>query len=215
MDILTLLLLLVTGLVALIMAIFLFMDYFKNKKVFHLWWAISMLVLFLAGLLFVLTDYAILYDPLIPIVATIIPVGLAVGLLYAVMPDKPYGLYYTIYSIVLIIVQAAGRYITGLEAVALPSLLAVHIPSGLIIVFLPLMTAIKKDTEYTSIFFSLGGLAISLGGMLLAFVKINSPLLPLATILAILPILLLLVGVLYLLGIFLPTKWKAAFPLVK
>ncbi|MHA1771807.1 MAG: hypothetical protein ACTSYL_07740 [Candidatus Thorarchaeota archaeon] len=215
MDALSLILLLLTGVVALIMAVFLFLDYFKNKKLFHLWWAISMLVLFLSGILFVITDYAILADPLIPIVATIIPVGLAVGLLYAVMPDKSYGLYYTIYSVLLIIVQAAGRYITGLEAIALPTLLAVHIPSGLIIVFLPVLTAIRKETEFTSIFFSLGGVAISLGGMLLAFVKINSPLLPLTTILAILPILLLLVGVLYFIGIFMPTKWKATLPIGK
>ncbi len=215
MDILSLILLLITGIVALLMAIFLLLGYFKEKKMYHLWWAISMLVLFLAGVLFILTDYAILADPLIPIVATFIPMGLAIGLLFAVMPDKPFGLYYTLYALIMIGIQAIGRYVPGMEAIALPTLLAVHIPSGLIIVFIPLLTAIRKDTEFTSIFFSLGGIAISLAGMLLAFVKINSPILTLDVILALLPILLLIVGVLFFLGIFMPSKWKAEIPIGK
>ncbi|MHA1246373.1 MAG: hypothetical protein ACTSPE_03540 [Candidatus Thorarchaeota archaeon] len=215
MDTISLILLLLTGIVALVMAIFLFLDYTKNKRIYHLSWAISFVVLFLAGLLIVLFDFAILGNPLVPVVATVIPVGLAVGLLHAVWGDRTYGTYYAIYAAIMIVVQAATRLVAGLEAGATPTLLALHIPSGLIVVIVPLITALKKETEFTSIFFSLGGIFISLGGMLLAFLKFDSPILSADQIFAVLPLLLLIVGVLYFLGIFMPTKWKAQIPIGK
>ena len=212
MDTMSMLLLHLTGIVALLMAVFLFMDYLKNKRIYHLWWAISFLVLFLAGLLIVSFDFAVLANPIIPVVATVIPVGLAIELLYAVWDDKPYGLYFTVYGIVVILVQLAARYVSGMESLATPSLLAAHIPSGLLVVLLPLLTTARKETEPTAVFFALGGICISLGGMLLAFLKFEAPILSAEQIFAVLPLLLLIVGVFYFLGIFLPTKWKAAIP---
>ncbi len=211
MDLVSLVLLLITGIIALVMTIFLFKDYAANKKLYHMWWGLSSLILFLAGVLIVAFDFAVLGNPAIPIVATFIPVGLAIGLLYAVWDDKPYGLYYTIYGILMVIIQIVARYVP-IESVATPSLLAAHIPSGLIIVLVPLMTTIRKETEASAILFSLGGIAISLGGMLLAALKFDAPILPAATIFAVLPLLLLIVSVLFFLGIFLPTKWKAGLP---
>ena len=53
---------------------------------------------------------------------------------------------------------------------------------------------------------------MSLGGVLLAFVFIESPILERDEINEVLPLLLVIVGVLLVLGIILPTKWKVALP---
>lgn len=91
-------LLLLTGTAALLGGIFLLLDYLKNRKLFHLLWAISFIVLFLAGLLIILVDWTILFEPIIPVITTLIPAFLAVGLLYALYTEKPFGLYFLLYS---------------------------------------------------------------------------------------------------------------------
>ncbi|MHA1637303.1 MAG: hypothetical protein ACTSUB_04745 [Candidatus Thorarchaeota archaeon] len=217
MDILSIALLLVTGVAALFLSIFLFLDYFKNKKMYHLMWAISMLVLFLTGLLLILFDWAIIFEPIIPVIAAIIPAFLAVGVLYAVYEDKPYGMYWLLFSIIMIVVLAIFKFdvVPGLAANTTPVVMGLHAPSGLIIVLLPLLGAIKKEYEMTAIFFALGGITISLGGMLLAFLMLGVPVLDLAGITAILPLVLLITAVFFLFGMILPTKWKVDIPFLK
>ncbi len=215
-DITAVVLLLLTGIVALLGAIFLLLDYLKNKKIYHLLWAISFIVLFLAGLLIVLVDWTILFEPIIPVITTLIPAFLAVGLLYALYAEKPFGLYFLLYSVILIAIQFLARYgIAGLSGYASITLMAVHIPSGLIIVLIPLLAAAKKETEMASIFFSLGGISISMGGVLLAFAATSSPIMTLDQIVAVLPILLLIVGLFFFLGVFMPTRWRANNPVFK
>jgi len=63
----------------------------------------------------------------------------------------------------------------------------------------------------TSFMFSIGGLLISFGGALLAFLKLGSPILSAEIIFLILPGLLLVVGALISLGIIFPTKWRPTF----
>ncbi|MFX0209038.1 MAG: hypothetical protein ACFFDT_23845, partial [Candidatus Hodarchaeota archaeon] len=153
---------------------------------------------------------------LVPPVAALIPACLAIGLIFAVWPDKLYGLIYTSYCIILIAVLAVIKVgIIDLD-VASFVLMGTHIPSGLIIVLVPLYTIFTKDTEWTSIFFSIGGLLISIGGVLLAFATVEGleAVIPLTDIFAILPILLLIVGVFFVLGIGLPSKWKIEIPII-
>lgn len=116
----------------------------------------------------------------------------------------------------MIAIQLLARYdVAGLSGVASLTLMAVHIPSGLIIILLPLFAALKEETQMTAILFSLGGVSISMGGVLLAFASTSSPIMSLAQIIAILPILLLVVGLLFFLGVFMPTKWRAKNPIFK
>jgi hypothetical protein len=165
-DILGLVLLLTTGVVALLMCIWLIIDYAKNRKPYHILWAISMAVLFVSGVLIILFDWGVLENALVPAVAALIPTAF---------------------------------------------IMIIHIPAGLAIVILPIYTAIIKDTEMTSIMFSIGGLLISIGGALLAFLKLGSAILSAETIFLILPGLLLIVGALISLGIIFPTKWRPTF----
>ncbi|MFX0012956.1 MAG: hypothetical protein ACFFB2_03945 [Promethearchaeota archaeon] len=210
-------LLLITGLVALVMAVFLLLDFLKNRKVYHLAWAISFLVLFVSGVLIIINGFTILEEPLVPVVAAFIPACLAIGLFFVVWDDKPYGLLYTVYTVVMVAALAVVRLelLSGFDAFSTPVLMGLHIPSGLSIVGIPLYTAFTKKTEITSIFYSIGGFLISFGGVLLAFLKLDAPILTADQIFDVLPLLLVIVGVLFVLGILLPEKWRPENPLFK
>ncbi|NHJ01140.1 MAG: hypothetical protein EAX86_03315 [Candidatus Heimdallarchaeota archaeon] len=59
-----------------------------------------------------------------------------------------YGLFYAVYCIVLIGLLAVMKYNILLSRMTSVTLMTVHIPSGLIISFLPLYTAfLTKETE--------------------------------------------------------------------
>lgn len=210
-DLFAVVLLLVIGVVAVVMAILLILDYLKNKKVYHVAWAISFLVLFISGVLIILNGYTILEEPLVPVVAAFIPACLVIGLFFATWDDKLYGVYYTIFTIVMVAILAVVRLLPDLANFSTPVLMGLHIPSGLAIVSIPLYTALTKKTEITSLFYSIGGLFISIGGVLLAISKTNTDVADLTF--AVLPLLLVVVGIFFVLGIILPTKWKIEIPI--
>jgi hypothetical protein len=212
-DPIAIILLLVVGIVALVMALLLLREYLTNKNVAHVLWAVSFLVLFVSGVLIILNGFEVLQEPLVPVVAALIPAGLASGLFFAVGPEEKFGLLFTAYALIGIVLLAIAKLEILFEDFSSMILMAVHIPSGLTIVLLPLLTALRKETEMTSIFFALGGFCISLGGVLLAIATVDETiLLSFDDIFAILPILLVIVGVLFVLGIILPTKWKIQVP---
>ena len=159
--------------------------------------------------------FEVLEEDLVPVVAALIPVCLAIGLFNVVWSDKQYWLFYTILAVLGIILLTVARLDIFLGEMKTIILMAVHVPSGLSIVLIPLYTGfVTKDTEWTSVFFSIGGLLISLGGVLLAFLKLDMEILSQEQIFDVLPILLLIVGVFFVLGIALPTKWKVKLPLL-
>ncbi|MFW9905545.1 MAG: hypothetical protein ACFFFH_14480 [Candidatus Thorarchaeota archaeon] len=216
-DMIGALVLLVVGVVAIILALLLFKEYLATKKPYHLAWGVSFLVLFISGVLIILLGWEdTLGAALVPPVAAFIPACLAIGLVFAVWPETKYGLIYTIYCFVVIGILTLMK-LNFLPNISSMAVMASHIPSGLIISFLPLYTAfISKDTEWTSTFFGIGGLLISFGGVLLAFATVEgmNVILPLADIFSVLPFLLLIVGVLFVLGIGLPSKWKVEIPVI-
>ncbi|MFX1508259.1 MAG: hypothetical protein ACFFDC_19425 [Promethearchaeota archaeon] len=216
-DMIGALVLLVVGIVAIILALLLFKEYLATKKPYHLVWGVSFLVLFISGVLIILLGWEdTLGFALVPPVAAFIPACLAIGLVFAIWPETKYGLIYTVYVLVVIGVLTLMK-LEFLPDMSSMAVMASHIPSGLIISFLPLYTAfVSKDTEWTSAFFGIGGLLISFGGVLLAFATVEgmTAILPLTDIFAVLPILLLIVGVLFVLGIGLPTKWKVEIPII-
>jgi hypothetical protein len=215
-DMVGALVLLVVGVVAIILALLLLKEYMASKKPYHLSWAVSFLVLFISGVLIILLGWGeTLAIDLVPPVAALIPACLAIGLVYAMWPK--YGLLYTLYCVVLLAVLTMMKLDLFMGEMASFALMGIHIPSGLIITFLPLYTAfVSKETEWTAAFFGIGGLLISFGGVLLAFATVEgmTAILPLADIFAILPFLLLIVGVLFVLGIGLPSRWKIAIPII-
>ncbi len=216
-DMVPLVLLLLVGVVSLVLVIFLALAYLKDKGLHHLFWAVSFLVLFVSGVLIILNGFDVLKEPLVPVVAALIPACLAIGLLYALYDGKPWGTYYAIFALVMIVLLAVVRLdlVAGLSEMSSMVLMGLHIPSGLIISFLPLYAAfISKNVETSGALFGIGGLLMSVGGVLLAFVAIGSEILSEAQIFEILPVLLVIVGLFLFFGIVIPEKWKIDIPII-
>lgn len=216
-NIVPLTLLLLVGVVSLVLAVFLALAYLKDKGLHHLFWAVSFLVLFVSGVLIIFNDFAILKEPLVPVVAALIPACLAIGLLYVLYDGKPYGMYYAIFALVMIVVLAIVRLdlVKGIAGFSSGVLMGLHIPSGLIISFLPLYAVfVSKKLETSGALFGIGGLLMSVGGVLLAFVAIGSEILSEAQIFEILPLLLVIVGLFLFFGIIIPEKWKIDIPII-
>ena len=212
-DILGAILLLITGLAALIVGYLAINSYLKEKKMYHLYWGISLLVLFVSGVLIIFLNWDVLGNPLVPPVAALIPAGLAIGLLYAVYDDKPWGFYYAIYALIGIILILIAGYVESLQDIAYIFVMIVHVPSAAIIVLLPI-PAINKVADANGYYFALGGLLISIGGILLAIYKSTGDANLGDLIFKVLPPLLLIVAVLFVLGIGKTEKWKLAIPYI-
>ncbi|MHA1112780.1 MAG: hypothetical protein ACTSRE_16955 [Promethearchaeota archaeon] len=208
--------LLITGVVALLFTIFLVLDYVKNKKLPHLFIALAFFVVFAAGVLLVIfNDYELLLDPIVSMLAVFIPGGIAAALFYESVfgkNGKTIGLVYAGYIVIMAIVIL----ITKLMELPIASIMvmAAHIPSGLAIVILPILVYLK-DKEWTAILVSVGGALISVVGILLAFLVSGSELFSAALIFGLLPWILLVVAACFAFGFLYTSKWTFKFPLLK
>ncbi len=207
-NLVSIIFLLLTGIVAVYVGIFLLKEYVASKNKYHLFWGISYIVLFVSGVLIILFDFDILKTELVPVVAALIPIGMAVGLLFAVFEDNPlYGWVFLLYELIMMVITAWVRLAGDTSTSGL--IMAMHIPSGILIILLPIVS--KEANAY---FMSIGGVLISFGGALLAFVAIGSPILTEGQIFLVLPPLLLIVGAFFTLGIVFPEKWRINVPFI-
>jgi hypothetical protein len=210
-------LLLITGVAAILFAIFMLLDFIKNKKIYHLLWALSFLIVFIAGVLLVVTnDYSLLLSPLVAALAALIPGGIAAGLYFAVFGEKndKIGLCYLLFVIVMVVVIGITKVVAS-PAQSIVVMIA-HIPSSLSIILIPLYTTFKtKDTDIKAILVSIGGLVISAAGVMLAFLTAGSTIFTADLIFTLLPIVLLLSAVFFALGMLLPEKWTFGIPGLK
>ncbi|MHA1522639.1 MAG: hypothetical protein ACTSRK_20930, partial [Promethearchaeota archaeon] len=207
--------LLITGVVALLFTVFLVLDYLKNKKLPHLFIALAFFVVFAAGILLVLfNDYELLMTPIVSMLAVFIPGGLAAALFYESIfgeNGKKIGLgyagYIVIMAVVIVITKAIG------SPIASTMVMLAHIPSGLAIVVLPILVYMK-DKEWTAILVSVGGLLISVAGMLLAF-YVTGVLADPTIIFVLLPWILLAVSACFAFGFLYTSKWTFSVPVLK
>jgi len=155
-------------------------------------------VLLVAGLLLLILGFEALDSPIVVIVSTIIPLSLSLGLVWEYLAAwrTPY------------LVFALGGFLAiGLTRSLplkgkLPTLVlaVVHGISGMVIFLLPSILAAQGATRPGFALVGLGGALIGLGGLLLSFLKAGRPILPRATILRILPALLLLMSAAFVAG---------------
>lgn len=211
-------LLLITGIAAILFGLFMVLDFLKNKKIHHLLWALSFIVLFIAGIILVLTnDYSLLLSPVVAALAVLIPGGIAAGLLFVVFEEKTklYGYIYLIFVLVMVILIGTAKAVDSPGAPA--TVMIAHIPSGLLIILLPIYTTYKtKDTDWKALLMSIGGIVVSIAGLLLALFRIGPGDTALLTlILTLLPIILLLAAIFFAFGMLLPEKWSFTIPGIK
>ncbi len=166
--------LLLTGLTAVYAVYRLWGRYSKDKALHDVYYMMAMVVLFVSGVLLIFGGWGLLASPYILTVATLIPLGLSLGLMNQFMPE--YKKAYSWFALVGFL-AVAFTSITGssLKSIAVP---VFHGVAGLIIVGLPLYLCLVKKTAPKGFgMVALGGILISLGGMALAFYKAGKVLL--------------------------------------
>jgi hypothetical protein len=208
-------LLLITGIAAILFGLFMLLDFVKNKNIHHLLWALSFIVLFVAGIILIFTnDYSLLLSPIIAALAALIPGGIAAGLFFVIFEEKTklYGYIYTLFVLVMVVLIGITKAVDSPGASA--TVMVAHIPSGLSIILLPVYTTYKtKDTDWKALLVSIGGIVVSIAGLLLALFTIGAA--DIVLILTLLPIVLLLTALFLALGMLLPDKWGFEIPGIK
>lgn len=155
-------------------------------------------VLLLAGLLLIILGFEVLENPLINIVATIVPLALSLGLIAQYVP--PVQLVYGIFAV------GGGAAIILTRLFPMPGklptivLALVHGIAGMVIFVLPVVLSIRGTVSPGFALVGAGGALIGLGGLLLAFLRAGRPILSQETIYKVLPGLLLLMAAAFVAG---------------
>ena len=155
-------------------------------------------VLLVASLLLIILGFDVLDSPIVVIVSTVIPLGMSLGLVWELLPA------YRFAYLVFALLGFAAVLVTRLRPIKnkLPvfTLVVVHGIAGLTITLLPILRALTGRSLLGFALVGVGGALIGLGGLLLSFLKAGRPLLSRATILKVLPGLLLLTTVAFVAG---------------
>ena len=165
--------LLLTGLTAAYLIWRLWERYSKEKGLHDVYYAMAMAVLFVSGVLLIFGGWGLLASPLILTVATLIPLGLSLGLMNQFMPEykKAYSWFALVGFLAVAVTSISGM---ALKSIAVP---VFHGVAGVIIVGIPLKRCIKDSAPKGFGLIGIGGILISLGGMALAFLKAGKQLL--------------------------------------
>jgi len=224
----------ITAFAALIFGILLFINYFNNRKTHHLLWSISMFgIWIISHVINVEGSYEPLIEPSMSdvldpifIICTFIAPGLiAAGLWQVTFKDKEYGKWYLIFVLVMtpIILIAKldpsfGNY-EGMDMIESLAVMVFHIPSGLSLLILPIITT--KDRN--GLLISIGGVLMGLVGIILSVLGFLPPTNPefaplyaegafVDIIFAILPFILLGAILCFALGMLLTKDWTFDIP---
>ncbi len=154
-------------------------------------------VLLVAALLIIIMGFETLDSPIVVIISTIIPLSLSLGLISHYMPSRQNA--YLIFSITGFLLIVITRFtMKGVKSVI--PLATVHGIAGMTIFLLPIMLSVRGTTPGGFFWVGIGGALIGVGGLLLTFLKSGKPILSKATILSVLPVLLLLMMTAFVVG---------------
>ena len=171
MNIFDLLALLLTGLVAAYLVFRLFQEYQNRdpKPRPNIPYMVSFTVLLVSGLLLIFFGWEILPRPEIIVVTTLIPLGLAVGLVCEFHKEK-LGMPYKIFAVVGLLAIILTRFIPevprGLQII---SIATVHSVFGLTVFLIPILAVKAGKAPKGFIFVTVGEVLIGLGGIALTF----------------------------------------------
>lgn len=200
MTLLDRLILLLTGLSAIYLLWYFYKRYQAKKALHDIYYMMGFGVLLVSGLLLIFFGWGILASPYVLTVATLIPLGISMGLMNQFVPQykKAYA-WFALVGLLAVAVTSVGDM--NLKSVAVP---VFHGVAGLIIFGLPLYKClVTKDAVKGFGLVGVGGLLIGIGGIALAFLKAGKPLLGIFTegfIFAILAPLLLLMTLAFTFG---------------
>ena len=165
--------LLLTGLTAIYLLYYFFKRYQKEKALYDVYYMLGFVVLLVSGLLLIFFGWGILDSPLVLTVATLIPLGISMGLMNQFRPKykKAYS-WFALVGLLAIAVTSIGGM--ALKSIAVP---VFHGVAGLIIFGLPIYKCVvEKNAPKGFGMVGIGGALIGIGGMALAFMKAGKPL---------------------------------------
>lgn len=163
--------LLLTGLTAIYLIYHFFKRYQKAKALYDVYYILGFGVLLISGLLLIFFGWGILASPYVLTVATLIPLGISMGLMNQFRPKykKAYS-WFALVGLLAIAVTSIGGM--SIKSVAVP---VFHGVAGLIIFGLPLYKClVEKDAKKGFGMVGIGGALIGLGGIALAFLVSGS-----------------------------------------
>jgi len=171
MTLLDRILLLATGLVAIYLLYRFWARYSKGKALHDMYYMLGFAVLLVSGLLLILLGYGILASPYVLTVASLIPLGISMGIAEQYFPSwkKAFKWFALIGILVIALTSIAGMDV--LKKIAVPLF---HGVAGLVI-FLGPFYAKKAPQGFWWV--GIGGLLIGLGGIALAFISVGAQLL--------------------------------------
>jgi hypothetical protein len=188
--------LLLTGLVAAYLCWYFWKRYNLHKALHNLYYLMGFAVLLVSGLLLIVLGLDILSSPYVLTVASLIPLGISIGLMEEYFPSwkRAYKWFATL-GILAIAISSIGEMDT-IKKIAVP---VFHGVAGLIIFGGPF---IAKGVPKGFFWVGIGGLLIGLGGIALAFISAGSQLLFFSPefVMTILTPLLLLMSLAFALG---------------
>ena len=145
-------------------------------------WAISFAILSVVAAGVALFGLPFLSQPLVGPVASLIPGFIAAGILWE--RNHPAGSYFARYVTATFMVLCAATLIASAPVVLFVAF--VHLPSGVVVLLLPIYLVITKKKARSGILVGIGGLLIGVGGMGLATISVGAPILPEDLVLALL-----------------------------
>jgi hypothetical protein len=188
--------LLLTGLLAAYLCWYFVRRYNLHKALHNVYYLMGFAVLLVSGLLLILLGLGILSSPYVLTVASLIPLGISMGIAEEYYPawKKYFKWFAAIGFLAIAITSIAG--VDSLKKIAVPLF---HGVAGLVIFLGPFLA---KDAPKGFFWVGVGGLLIGVGGIALAFISAGSQLLffsP-AVVITVLPPLLFLVTGAFTLG---------------
>lgn len=155
-------------------------------------------VILVAGLLLVILGFEVLDAPIVVIISTIIPLSLAMGLVWQHFASLRTS--YLVFAIVGFLAVTVTRSITMQNKLPVFVIAIVHGISGMTIFLLPIIIAAKGEVRPGFAMVGIGGALIGVGGLLLSFLKTGKPILSKDRIMKLFPALLFLTTALFVAG---------------
>jgi hypothetical protein len=171
MTLLDKILLLVTGVVAVYMIVRFRSRYSQRRELYDVYYIMAFVVLLISALLLIFMGYDILGSPFVLTVASLIPLGISMGLAEQFFPSwKTSFKWFALVGILAIALTSFGGMLL-LKKIAVPLF---HGVSGLVVILGPFFAArAPKGFRWVG----LGGLLIGIAGMSLTFISAGSQLL--------------------------------------
>ena len=171
--------LLLTGLAAIYLLWRIWSRYSTKKALHDVYYLLGFGVLLVSGLLLIFLGYSILgfggtaLSPFILPVATLIPLGVSMGLMNQYLPEyKKFYSWFALFGFLAIAVTSIGGF--GLKRLAVPIF---HGVAGLIVFLVPFKAAADGKAAKGFQWVGIGGALIGVGGIALAFITSGSQLL--------------------------------------